>query len=392
MKKALLVSSFLLLFLVEMARVYFIMPFPGSQRINSIDVAYWIAQNISWIRIVALAMMAWPLFSLFKEGKKWAKIVAGIFIVLYGVALFMLHFKMEADAMFLQPTQKILATKASNKVPTAKLIIGVVINGKAVAYPIQFIGYHHQVVDTLGGEPIMVTYCTVCRTGRVFSTLVDGVPEKFRLVGMDHFNAMFEDATTKSWWQQATGKAITGKLKGKQLIELASEQMSLNSWLEKYPESLVMQADPSFKDTYAKMDNYDKGKSKGTLTRRDSSSWKDKSWVVGIVDKNTAKAYDWNELISKKLISDSLPALPLIVVVQQDSSSFHAYSRMLGNTTLQFQPLPNGKGMTDLNTGSTWNFYGEAIAGTLVGSKLTQVSAYQEFWHSWQTFHPNTLR
>jgi hypothetical protein len=392
MKKALLVSGFLLLFLVEMARVYFIMPFPGSQRINSIDFAYWIAQNIGWIRVVAMAIIAWPLFSLFKEGKKWAKIVAAIIIVLYGVAFFMLHFKMEADAMFLQPTQKILATKASNKVPTDKLIIGVVINGKAVAYPIQFIGYHHQVVDTLGGEPIMVTYCTVCRTGRVFSTTIDGVPEKFRLVGMDHFNAMFEDATTKSWWQQATGKAITGKLKGKQLIELASQQMSLASWLEKYPESLVMQADTTFKDIYAKMDNYDKGKSKGTLTRRDSSSWKDKSWVVGIVHENISKAYDWNELISKKLISDSLPALPLIVVVQQDSSSFHAYSRVLGTTILQFQPLPNGKGMTDLNTGSTWNFYGEAIAGTLVGSKLTQVSAYQEFWHSWQTFHPNTLR
>ncbi|MFM9653974.1 DUF3179 domain-containing (seleno)protein, partial [Streptomyces galilaeus] len=76
---------------------------------------------------------------------------------------------------------------------------------------------------------MIATYCTVCRTGRIFSSTVDGVPEKFRLVGMDHFNAMFEDARTKSWWQQATGKAITGKQKGKQLIEMASQQMSLAS-------------------------------------------------------------------------------------------------------------------------------------------------------------------
>jgi hypothetical protein len=392
MNKALLVIGLLLLFLVEIARVYFIMPFPGGQRINSIDFAYWIAQNIGWVRILSIIMIAWPLFSLFKRGTKWTKIVVAVFTFLYGIVFYMLHFNLEADAMFLQPTQKILATKATNKVPTAKLVIGVVMNGKAVAYPIQFIGYHHQVVDTVGGEPIMVTYCTVCRTGRVFSTLVNGVPEKFRLVGMDHFNAMFEDESTKSWWQQATGKAITGKLKGMQLIELASQQMSLASWLEKYPESLVMQADPKFTAVYAKMENYDKGKSKGTLTRRDSSSWKDKSWVVGIVHQNVAKAYDWNELISKKLISDSLSALPLIVVVQQDSSSFHAYSRILGKTILQFQLLPTGKGMTDLNTGSTWNFFGEATAGTLVGIKLLPLPAYQEFWHSWQTFHPNTLR
>jgi hypothetical protein len=63
----------------------------------------------------------------------------------------------------------------------------------------------------------MITYCTVCRTGRVFEPVVNGKFEKFRLVGMDHFNAMFEDVTTKSWWRQVTGEAITGKLKGQQL-------------------------------------------------------------------------------------------------------------------------------------------------------------------------------
>jgi hypothetical protein len=53
----------------------------------------------------------------------------------------------------------------------------------------------------------MVTYCTVCRTGRVYGPIINGKKETFRLVGMDHFNAMLEDATTKSWWQQATWDA-----------------------------------------------------------------------------------------------------------------------------------------------------------------------------------------
>ena len=100
-------------------------------------------------------------------------------------------------------------------------------NGEAKAYPIQFLGYHHQVQDTVGGKPMMVTYCTVCRTGRVFEPVVNGKHEKFRLVGMDHFNAMFEDVTTKSWWRQVSGEAITGKLKGQQLPEVHSTQTSL---------------------------------------------------------------------------------------------------------------------------------------------------------------------
>ena len=82
----------------------------------------------------------------------------------------------------------------------ARLVVGVEIDGDARAYPVQFIGYHHQVRDTVHGAPVIVSFCTVCRTGRVFRPVVDGHPESFRLVGMDHFNAMFEDSTTGSWW------------------------------------------------------------------------------------------------------------------------------------------------------------------------------------------------
>ena len=81
-----------------------------------------------------------------------------------------------------------------------------------------FIGYHHQVRDRVGGTDVLVTYCTVCRSGRVFSPLVDGTLERFRLVGMDRFNAMFEDESTGSWWRQATGAAVAGPRKGIQLV------------------------------------------------------------------------------------------------------------------------------------------------------------------------------
>src|SRR5206468_83632 len=99
---------------------------------------------------------------------------------------------------FYQPRHKNVVTVADNKVGLNKLVIGVTLNGEAKAYPIEIIGYHHQVQDTIGGTPVIVTYCTVCRTGRVFSPFVNGKKENFRLVGMDHFNAMFEDNTTKS--------------------------------------------------------------------------------------------------------------------------------------------------------------------------------------------------
>ena len=117
---------------------------------------------------------------------------------------------------------------------------------------------------------------------------------------MDHFNAMFEDATTKSWWRQVTGEAIAGKLKGEKLPEVLSTQTSLGEWLRLYPNSLVMQADPAFISSYDTTFKYESGKSKSKLTGTDSLSWKDKSWVLGVKAGDKSKAYDWNQLKTRK--------------------------------------------------------------------------------------------
>ena len=37
---------------------------------------------------------------------------------------------------------------------------------------------------------------------------------------------------------------------------------------------------------------------------------------------------------------------------------------------------------------STWSINGTCIDGTMKGDRLQTVQAYQEFWHSWEAFHP----
>ena len=390
MKRLLLILGFLLLFGVEILRVYFIMPFPGSQEADTISFAYWLANNIFWLRILALLFLLFPAVSVFKNGKKQAKIIFFSFVILYAVIFLLVNFHFEADKMFYQPTQKIFAGANKNKIKADKLIIGVAINGEAKAYPIQLIGYHHQVRDLIGGTPVMITYCTVCRTGRAFSPVVADKIENFRLVGMDHFNAMFEDAATKSWWQQATGVAIAGPLKGLALKEIPSQQATLAGWLQRYPNSLIMQPDTTFAEEYENLAKYDQGIGKSDLTKRDSASWKPKSWVVGIVYNHASKAYDWNELVKKRILQDSLPGIPVLVTLEKDSATFHVFNRNVKDKTLSFSPSLNGQ-MTD-DAKSIWNMSGECTEGLMKGEKLQSIQAYQEFWHSWKTFHPKTMR
>jgi len=389
-KPLLLIIGLLFLIAIEILKVYFIMPFPGSQYDNTIGVAYFIDQYIWLLRLIGIVMVIGPLLHYLRKGRWWQKSLLVIVVLFYGVVVYAFNFKFLADKMFYQPKIKEFAGGTADTTDKNKLVIGVAINGEARAYPIQIIGYHHQVKDTVGGKPIMVTYCTVCRTGRVYSPFVNGKYELFRLVGMDHFNAMFEDATTKSWWRQATGTAITGKLKGTQLPEVPSSQMRLGDWMTLHPNSTVLQPDTTYAGEYADLKDYDDGTIKGGLEKRDSTSWAFKSWVVGLNIYGEAKAYDWNELVSKKLIQDSVGNIPVALVLAPNGKTFYALNRNLNGETLHLAYDTTKGVLTDAETHSTWALSGACIDGVAKSYSLKPVQAYQEFWHSWRSFHPGT--
>jgi hypothetical protein len=389
MKRLLLFLGIILLFATEFLRVYLIMPFPGSQKANTIELAYFIHRNRIWLRLLGLILVIGPLYTYLVRGKTWSKVVLSVTVLLYAVVFFFFNFRFEADKMFYQPGTVRFASVTDNKIPLDKLVIGITEGGTAKAYPIQIIGYHHQVRDSIAGTPIMVTYCTVCRTGRIFSPMVDNRPEQFRLVGMDHFNAMFEDATTKSWWQQATGVAIAGALKGQHLAELPSTQSTLAQWIALHPHTEILQPDTTYKKQYDDLAEYDNGTIKGSLEKRDSASWKMKSWVVGVKTGGNTKAYDWNELLRQQLIQDTVGRMPVMLVLNGDSTTFHVYSRSLNGQTLSFEKIPGQPLLRD-GGGSTWDLQGKCIEGTLKDQQLAAVQSYQEFWHSWQQFHPGT--
>jgi hypothetical protein len=392
MKLFFLILGFLILLFVEIGRVYFIMPFPGSQKNETIDLAYFIHNNINYFRLLGFVLFLYPAIYFFRHGSQVVKITLAVVFGFYGVVFYMFNFRMMADKMFLQPESKVLLNVQDNKVKPSQLVVGVTINNESKAYPIEIIGYHHQVRDSLGGKPIMVTYCTVCRTGRVFSPIVEGHNEVFRLVGMDHFNAMFEDAQTKSWWRQASGEAIVGPMKGKRLDEISASQMTLAEWINLHPDTKVLQPDPKFKKAYDGLKNYDEGKMDSSkLVRKDSTSWKDKSWVVAIQRGLASRAYDWIELQKIKLVNDTIQDLSVLVAALPDSASFYTMSRVVDADTLKFT-LASDSTMTDTQTHSTWTLTGKCTDGAMLGKQLLPIPSYQEYWHSWRTFHPRTSR
>jgi len=381
-------TGIVLLLAAEFLRIYFIMPFPGSQTTRAVDLAYFLHTNIFWLRTVGILIIFFPVIHYYWMGSTRSKWIVSISLVVYLYIFMVTNYQIRADKIFYQPRVKTFSDASANVVKPEQVVLGVMVKNEARAYPLEIIGYHHQVLDTLANVPVMITYCTACRTGRVYSPIVNGKVERFRLVGMDQFNALLEDETTGSWWRQVTGEAVAGPLKGAFLKEIPSQQMTLRAWLDQYPDSRILQPDTNYNEQYKALEKFDEGKMKSRMLRRDSLSWNDKSWIVGVQIGTEARAYDWNDLILKRIINDTLGGVPLAIVLANDSTSFAVWNR----DSLQFTFDPQKNMLRDDKTGSFWNFYGKCVEGKLAGQTLKNIQAYQEFWHSWRVFRPRSTK
>ena len=145
-----------------------------------------------------------------------------------------------------------------------------------------------------------------------------------------------------------------------------------------------MLPDPIFQVEYDSLANYESGKRKGKLTRRDSASWQEKSWVIGVETDKMSKAYDWNALQKQRIIQDEIAGQPIVLVLSQDNNSFVVLQRT--DVAQQFL-LRND---TILCGDLRFNFAGKSLQPNV--PDLVWVKAYQEYWHSWRTFHPLTER
>lgn len=389
--------AFVALLTAEVLRLYWIMPFPGSQGGDTIARAYALHQAIWPARIVLGALLSWSAWRIVAAGGWRGRLAVVAALTILTIVVWQANGPMAAEVIFRPPETLTFADAATTTLPARALVLGVALPGangevESRAYPIRFVGHHHQVRDVVAGQEVMVTYCTVCRTGRVYRPRVDGAIARFRLVGMDRWNALFEDDRTGSWWRQANGEAVAGPLAGRRLDEIESRQMTWSEWSALHPRSTVMEPDPGFAAEYADLEGYEEGTRPGELTGRDDGSWNEKSWVVGVVAGGAERAFDWNELVEKRLLNDRVGDLPVVVTLAADGVTFRAFDARhpTSGTPLVLVPGDTADQFRDPATGSRWSAAGLALDGPDAGRRLAPLRAFQEFWHSWRTFHPQT--
>ena len=386
-RKTLFFSGLALALVPTLLRYYLTWPLPGSQDLESMRWVYalgrvtWIAQ-IAGVALAAIGLVSIVRSALAEGGRASRKTLVWVSLTcLAAVGLYLVTVRMSAPAMFRPFETVAFAGGTSEQLPPETLVMGITSGSVAKAYPIRLLAYHHRLDDELDGEPIWVTYCTMCRTGKIFSPVLDGRRLDFDLVGAVRYNSMYRDRETGSLWYQANGRAVAGPLEGSVLKELRADQMTLERWLEMYPDSQVLQPDPAAADGYTlfRFDTIDEVRSKPDS----APGWQ---WVVGVVHDGEARGYLWSMLAERRLIQDRLGDLPLAVQLHSDGISQRVWDRRLGGRVLELELDEEGDRLIDLETGSAFGFDGVATSGELAGQRLQPLPATVEFRHSFEYF------
>jgi Protein of unknown function (DUF3179) len=128
-------------------------------------------------------------------------------------------------------------------------VITLRIQDDARAYPLRILTWHEIVNDTVGGAPVVVTYCPLCNAAIAFDRRAGGRVLDFGTTGkLRHSDLVMYDRQTESWWQQYTGTAIVGELAGIELKLLPVRVESFGRFVRQYPEGRVLVPnDPSLR-------------------------------------------------------------------------------------------------------------------------------------------------
>ena len=226
----------------------------------------------------------------------------------------------------------------------------------------------------------------------MWETTIDGRTLHFHLAGINNQNFIMRDEETGSWWQQVSGEAILGPLKGRRLKPVPQDEISFALWKREQPHGRVLRPDPRVQAAgrYAPAD-WEKGIAKLPVATRISDKRLDlRELIVGITVNGRAKAYRMTDVQQQNPVIDTVGGVPIIIVA--DGQSVRAFSRMVDGKPVDLFARPDAASITlvDATTGSEWDFAGRADRGPLTGRQLQRIELLRDYWFDWRAYHPDT--
>ena len=261
------------------------------------------------------------------------------------------------------------------------LVIGVVINGDARAYPRRIIDWHEMVNDTVGGVPVSLAYCTLCGSAILYDGRAGGQVLRFGTSGLLYrSNKLMYDTTTRTLWEQYTGEPAWGEMVGSgvRLDVLPAVHVTWAEWLAAHPDTGVLDIETGFRrdygsgvayaDYWASSDlRFPAPDGQGPLEVKDI--------VFTVRIEGETVAYPIDLLAERGWIEDEIAGRGVVIVASQDGHGGRAYER--GDVSFVAVDLRNA-GLTG-SDGREWQISEEALVAA-DGTMLLRLPGHNSFW------------
>jgi len=227
----------------------------------------------------------------------------------------------------------------------------------------------------------------------VWRSVIDGLRLTFHLAGINNQNFLMRDEETGTYWQQITGRAISGPLAGRTLTLVPSDELSFKLWKSEAPAGTVVKDIAAYTKDYSP-ENWDveMAKTPVVLNFREHGM-ENRDIVVGVQAFGASRAFRYDSLLREKLVMDHVGLEPIVAVVGPDGVSIRMFrSHISGiDPATEFYRVDGQPALfMDAATGSGWNFQGCAISGKLQGTCLDRVESIKDYWFDWRNYHPDT--
>ena len=293
-------------------------------------------------------------------------------------------------------------------------VVTLTLNGDARAYPVQVLLWHEIVNDTVGGEPVTITYCPLCNTAiGYYRQLGDRILD-FGTSGRLYNSALvMYDRQTESLWAHYTGQAIAGVLTGSQLELIPVATVAFETFLDEHPNGLVMTRPGGFGRSYGTNPyvNYDSPDGNPTFFGGvPDPRLPPQTRVLVIRHGGASLAVQHDTLQSEGVLSLDLDGSQVVAFhlpgtatpIQHDQVAFGrdvgatgVFDPSVDDQVLTFTRVPDAAssdgpgGFTDDQTGTTWSILGRALDGPLAGTQLQPIEHLDTFWFAAAAYDPD---
>ncbi len=293
-------------------------------------------------------------------------------------------------------------------------VVGIEFNGVVRAYPQRVLDWHEMINDDLGGEPVAVSYCSLCGACVAYGARLDsGLRLSFGSSGLLHnSNKLMFDYQTKSLWNQLAGRAVVGEMFADkaELKQIPVTVTKWKNWLATHPKTDVVTLNTGYERQYVLGLPYGRyyGHSRTVVPVRFlDKRVKKKELVYGLQFGESSKAYPLNELARQPIVHDQIDGKQVVLltpdgeirVVNEFPSRRNNRMRRVnyaagaevrayesGGKTFQQGDQPGT--LVDAE-GTSWRATELALVSS-AGEELPRVAGIQSYWFSWNAFHPKT--